>query len=203
MFVSNVAKMRGMTSDAVTATEAGLYFGENAITAGLADHIGTLSDALNDLGARISGAASRFILNPQPKEFNMKDNHPATETQGAGLPAPDKADPAKPDSGKPAASTPDLSAIRAEAAATAQKQAFAYVTEVTELCQLAGHPEKAAAFIASTVPIEGVRQALLAARAAEANASAIAGHVPVNNGVTAEPKIDTAAIYANRNQKKG
>lgn len=36
LFVEHVTAMRSLNADAVRATEAGLYFGANAITAGLA-----------------------------------------------------------------------------------------------------------------------------------------------------------------------
>jgi capsid assembly protease len=54
MFVSLVALNRNMSEDAVKATEAGVYFGDNAVKAGLADKVGTLEDAFNDLQAHIN-----------------------------------------------------------------------------------------------------------------------------------------------------
>jgi signal peptide peptidase SppA len=47
-FVSLVAKNRNATEDEVKSTEAGVYFGENAVPL-LADKVGTLADALSDL----------------------------------------------------------------------------------------------------------------------------------------------------------
>ena len=98
----------------------------------------------------------------------------------------------------------DLDAVRAQAKAEARAEALSYVAEVNDLCQLAGMPDKAAAFIAKAVPTAEVRNALLTAKAAASEATAIVGQLSNNEtAVSAETKIDTAAIYAKRNNKKG
>ena len=103
----------------------------------------------------------------------------------------------------PEQQTPDLAAIRGEAQKEARAEALAYVTEVNELCLLAGMPDKAMSFIAKAVPLAEARKSLLEAKATKADATAIAGQIPANpTPNAAETKIDTAAIYAKRNQKK-
>jgi ClpP class serine protease len=47
MFVGAVARNRGMKPALVRNTEAGLYFAEKSINAGLADQVGTFDDALD------------------------------------------------------------------------------------------------------------------------------------------------------------
>ena len=89
----------------------------------------------------------------------------------------------------------DLDAVRA----AERKATLAYVAEVNELCALAGRGELAADFIARALPAEQVRKALLEARAAEDEASAIRSHKSGEPTASAEPVIDTAAIYAARN----
>lgn len=99
--------------------------------------------------------------------------------------------------------TPDIAAIRAEAFTEARTEVLAYVSEINELCLLAGVPQKAMDFITKAVPLAEVRKALLEAKAATADATAIAGQIPVNaSPANAESKIDTAGIYAKRNQRK-
>lgn len=87
---------------------------------------------------------------------------------------------------------------------TKRKKAFAYLAAVNELCLLAGRPDKAAAFIAKAVPLSTIRKVLLNARAAQDEATAIMGYAAPRTTTTAkdEPKIDTAAIYASRNNMK-
>lgn len=46
LFVAHVAAARGLEPDAVRAQQAGLYFGEQAVEAGLADQVGTRDEAL-------------------------------------------------------------------------------------------------------------------------------------------------------------
>lgn len=90
-----------------------------------------------------------------------------------------------------------------EIADKAKAETMAYVSEVHELCQLAGYPNLAMDFVKKSVPMAEVRKALIDKKAAQSDASDIAGQIPANtNPITkAEPKIDTAAIYAERNKK--
>lgn len=82
MFVTAVAANRCLTEDAVRATEAGIYFGANALVAGLADRVGTLRDALAELSAAIT---PRHSITTQ-KEYRMETPLPAAEAVTA---APD------------------------------------------------------------------------------------------------------------------
>lgn len=186
LFTETVARMRGLELAAVKETEAALYFGEQSVAAGLADRIGTMGDALSDLTKKIARPSSLTTRTLKRKETPMTEN-----TQPAEDMDPDME------------SIPDLAALKADLKEEAKAEAMAYVAEVTELCQLAGVPDKAAAFITKAVPAAEVRKALLETRAAQADATAIAGQIPANANPTtnAEPKIDTAAIYAARNKK--
>ena len=90
----------------------------------------------------------------------------------------------------------DLDAVRADE----RRATLAYVAEVHELCALAGRGDLAAGFVAKATPVAQVRRALLEARAAEDEATAIRGQVRLPTVEPAQPAIDTAAIYAARNQ---
>jgi ATP-dependent protease ClpP protease subunit len=93
---------------------------------------------------------------------------PAAGTAAGGTPAAGAAAPAA--GGAPAGGTGaevvNLDTARSEGEA----RALAYVTEVNDLCALAGFPEKAAAFIAEKKPVAAVRQALIEAKAGTAGA---------------------------------
>jgi signal peptide peptidase SppA len=184
LFATTVARMRGIDLAAIKATEAALYFGDQAIAANLADRIGTMGDALSDLSKKVARPSSTSIRNLK-KELRMPENTQPIEDMDPEM-----------------ESIPDLAALKADLKEEAQAEALAYVAEVTELCQLSGMADKAAAFIAKAVPAAEVRKALLEARASKADATAIAGQSPANTPPSnAEPKIDTAAIYAARNKK--
>lgn len=53
MFVDHVAGARGLSADVVRATEAAIYRGSDAIKARLADKLGTMSEALDAMAARL------------------------------------------------------------------------------------------------------------------------------------------------------
>jgi hypothetical protein len=90
----------------------------------------------------------------------------------------------------------DLDAVRADE----RKATLAYVGEVHELCALAGRDVLAAGFVARAMPVAQIRHALLEARAVEDEATAIRSQVRPASVESAQPAIDTAAIYAARNQ---
>jgi ATP-dependent Clp protease, protease subunit len=116
------------------------------------------------------------------------------------VPSPDHqpaADPGAPAAAaQPSAQVIDLDAVRADE----RKATLAYVAEVHELCALAGRGDLTAGFIAKATPVAQVRRALLEARAAEDEATTIRSQVRPAAVEPAQPAIDTAAIYAARNQ---
>jgi hypothetical protein len=71
---------------------------------------------------------------------------------------------------------------------------------VHELCALAGRGDLAASFVARATPVAQVRHALLETRAAEDEATAIRSQVRPATVEPTQPAINTAAIYAARNQ---
>lgn len=184
LFVECVARGRNLSAEAIRATEAALFFGENGVAAGLADQIGTFEDAASDLSALLATQSPTFTLNPSRKAKRM--TNPTSQAED---------------------DLPDLKTLKAEfiekARADARAEAMAYVAEVFDLCAIAGVPDKAKDFVAKAVPAAEVRQALLEAKAKEAEATAIVGHAPDNAVASAETKIDTAAIYSSRNNQKG
>jgi hypothetical protein len=81
-----------------------------------------------------------------------------------------------------------------------RRATLAYVAEVHELCAIAGRGDLAGGFIAKARPVAQVRRALLEARAAEDEATAIRSQIRPASVEPAPAAIDTAAIYAARNQ---
>ena len=103
---------------------------------------------------------------------------------------------AQPTVQQPSAQVIDLEGVRAEE----RRATLAYVTEVHELCAIAGCGDLAAGFIARAAPVAQIRKTLLEARAAEDEATAIRSQVGPTAVEPAQPTIDTAAIYAARDQ---
>jgi ATP-dependent Clp protease, protease subunit len=128
----------------------------------------------------------------QPVEVAQPDPAPATGTPPVLAEATRPAEPPP----QVSAQVIDLDAVRADE----RKATLAYVAEVHELCALTGRGDLAAGFIAKATPVAQVRKALLEARAAEDEATAIRSQVRPAVTEPAQPAIDTQAIYAARNQ---
>ncbi len=116
-------------------------------------------------------------------------------TNGTAEPAAGPARPGEPPA-QVSAQVIDLDTVRADE----RKATLAYVSEVHELCALGGRGDLAAGFVTKATPVAQVRRALLEARAAEDEATAIRSQVRPATVEPAQPAIDTAAIYAARNQ---
>lgn len=148
LFVETVSRNRGVSADAVRATEASIYYGADAVAAGLADAVGTFDDVLAEFTESLSqslvlpmSAAAQGISSQLRLETFM--NEPGTPVgDGAGA-DPDRANPAPP--------TPLMTIDDAQ--------------EVAELCALAGCPERTAAYLATRTMPTKVRSQLLSARA--------------------------------------
>jgi len=63
LFVLTVADQRGVAPELIRQTEAALYFGQDAIDAGLADRVGTLSDAVQHLNTELDAARPPILEN--------------------------------------------------------------------------------------------------------------------------------------------
>jgi len=78
LFVLTVAEQRGAAADAIRATEAGLFFGQDALDAGLADRIGTLGDAVQQLHTELDAAARPLSLE-SPTMSTSESTAPAVD----------------------------------------------------------------------------------------------------------------------------
>ena len=103
---------------------------------------------------------------PEAAEPEPAREAPEPETAGAGLGA--EAHPPQ-----PTAQVIDLDAVRADE----RRATLAYVSEVHEVCALAGRGDLAAGFITKAPPVADVRRALLEARAADDEATTIRSQV--------------------------
>jgi signal peptide peptidase SppA len=165
LFVTHVAGMRGLSEDAVRATEAGLFFGPEAVAAGLADAEGSLDMALAEL--------SEF-LNPRHTLAGRKPlviaSSPVLET--FPMNAPENPDLAPMPEEEPATATNNHAASPVEDAAPADLLEPAAVAAgraealaIAELCQLAGQTQRIVGFLAEGATPDQVRRTLLASRA--------------------------------------
>jgi signal peptide peptidase SppA len=176
LLVNTVARNRGLPEAAVRGTEAGLFFGGDALNVKFADRLGTRQDALADLRAVIAPAG--VSIQTQGRT-SMQEEPLAAETQASAV---------------------DLDANRAEA----RRQGYADAREIVELCALAGMPARAAALLAREVSPADARQHLMEARAAE-DATEVRSHVMPDTGtsVKANPENNPVLKAVERLAGKG
>ncbi|MBF0115476.1 MAG: S49 family peptidase [Magnetococcales bacterium] len=182
MFVAAVASNRGMNEAAVRATEAALFFGDNAVAAGLADRLGTIRDALAALTVSLAPPKSTTqqpITTITQKEFRMDEQIPTAEASAA-LPASEVAAQYT----TAATATPVAPAV---AAAEAHLQYQQNAQAIVDLCALADVPHLAGEFIASGKTEEQVRKALMARRE---NGPEIHSHIMPGDGTDARAETN-------------
>ncbi len=179
IFTEHVAAMRSLDLDAVRATEAGLYFGSNAVARGLADGVQTLEATLSQfhqfLNARnhppsqVRGVI-RAEAAPLKKEMTMNEEEKVLETIGV-----------------------DEAAVLV---AEARREVTQTAQAIAELCLLAGCPDRAAEFIAADKSQADVRRALIDARAAQSDAADIRSTITVDAGTQSLDRPETSPIVA-------
>lgn len=183
MFVGHVASMRGIDAQAVRATEAGTYFAEDAVAAGLADAVGSLDAVIADFSAYLSTRRAR-VRSPPSSTHSLASTAPTALTfvstpshqekfQMQNTPNPEVPEPQS--EAEPAADKPnhtdgiDTDATDTEtqqdAVDTAVAATRADALAIVEMCQLAGHSDRAATYLSQGTPVAQVRRALLDARA--------------------------------------
>ncbi len=189
LFTGMVARCRNLPDAQIREQQAGVYFGANAVAAGLADQVGTFATALTDLSTRVAprpvaGRGGTTVLTAEKGPTTMSDT-PTAETPAAPetalreqLAAEIAAQAAGPGSEGPQAMAQRL---RAEAA------------EILELCQLAGQPTLAAGFVRQGLTPTAVRKTLLTGRVEQYEA---APTTPVDPNAAAGDNALIAAIKA-------
>jgi len=176
LFVDHVAAMRGLPANDVRDTEAGLFFGANAIAAGLADASGTFDSALYEFSFFLRSRKSPLARGvaqagaAHSKEIHMETPELTPEMIGR-------------------AEVNDLVAeTRREVAQSAQA--------IAQMCLIANVPDKAAGFIAAGKTEAEVRQALIEARAAQSEVTDIRSTITAEAGTAALAKPETSPIVA-------
>lgn len=181
IFTTSIAAYRGMSVEAVKATEAGLFFGQSAIDAGLADHIGTFRELMTELQGgtytRRRQPAVTIELDEQaapavPLVESDDDEQKSAEPEASAVVVPPEA------SAEAPADLPLEAATLVEQCQAAGLGAIASVAireqwtqsrmtsevdkanEVRSLCAAAGMPQLATGYLNASTGIEVVRREL-------------------------------------------
>jgi signal peptide peptidase SppA len=181
LFVEHVGSMRTLGSDVVRSTEAGLYFGANAIAAGLADAVGTFESALTDFSLFLS---SRSRKSPQARA--------GTRTEAATPKQEQKMDPQEVEV------VPEMIGVDAAAVlvAEARREVTKSAQAIAELCLIAGAPDKAAEFIAAGKTEAEVRRMLIEAKAARSDATPIQSTIHADAGTQEVSRPEASPIVS-------
>ena len=188
LFVETVARHRGLDADAVRATEAGLFFGPDAVATGLADAVGSLEDALTQLTQSLSPLPTQVATASQA---GFLRNHQMESSMN------DRTDPAASD--RPLA---DPAGSHPQPSATATALSVADAVEIAQTCTLAGRTDLIAGFLEAQSSPAKVRSQLLAAQA-EASPEITSRIAPdAARPVASNPLIDAAKQIAAQSTKK-
>jgi len=186
IFTEHVAAMRGLDLGAVRATEAGLYFGSNAVARGLADGVQTLDATLSEFHS---------FLNAK----NNARNHSPSQVRGVirAEAAPLKKEMTMNEEEKVIEPTDTISTDEAAAlVAQARREVTQAAQAIAEVCLLAGCPDRAAEFIAAGKTEADVRRVLIDARAARSEADDIRSTITVDAGTQNLDRPEASPIVA-------
>jgi signal peptide peptidase SppA len=188
IFTEHVAAMRGTDIEAVRATEAGLYFGANAVSQGLADGIQTLESTLAEFHSFLN-AKNNVLIHPPSQVRGVIRAEAALSHKE--IPMPDSQDSPQ----NPVADTIDIAEAE-KLVAEAKREVMQSAQAIAELCLLAGCPERAAEFISAGKSQADVRRVLIDARAAKSDASDIRSTITVDAGTQFLDSPETSPIVA-------
>ena len=171
LFVTHVAAMRRLDADVVRATEAGIDFGEEAVPAGLVDAVGSLDSVIAEFGSFLVARRARghAVSSSSRSLATPIASSPSTSMEISTMSHPDTTEkpltdePAK--APEPESETPVTDEVPATDAQARAAENGTNALAIAELCQLAGHPELTARFLAEGASEGQVRKALLASRA--------------------------------------
>ena len=186
IFTEHVAAMRGLDLNAVRATEAGLFFGANAVVQGLADGIQTLDATLTEFQLFLNAPKNALTQSPsqargvfRTETANPRKDLNMSEEQTIDIPGGD-----------------EVAAQLAQAVAEAKRDVTQTAQAIAEICMLAGCPERAAEFIAAGKSQSEVRRVLIDARAAHAEATEIRSTITAEAGTAVPSHAEASPIVA-------
>ncbi|RCX08616.1 S49 family peptidase [Extensimonas vulgaris] len=200
IFVNQVGQMRGLDPDAVRATEAGLFYGEQAVAAGLADAVMPLEQVMTEftdaLAAKqrltqpgVARASPRNLSTqpisspPRSKPFTLENTMTDPKNDHDNPNDPTDTDPQgdQPQTDSDPQPTPAAQAALALSFASGRGQAQA----IAEMCLIAGQSQRTAEFLAAGFSEAQVRRALLDARADQPE---IASRITADAGTSQRPE---------------
>jgi signal peptide peptidase SppA len=189
---SIVAANRGLSIEAVRATDAAIYRGNLALRAGLADRVGTLDLAIAEMAAELDRSASttRAALNPTPKRspsmmtdeterIQRDPNEPTvvSETAAPAPPSPPAPDPS-PSPAQAPAPVPRSDPDPESGVADKLRAEFAEIAAIAAQAARLGVTVDAADAVRKGVSADALRRSVLDTLAARAEATNVIAATP-------------------------
>ena len=174
MFTAVVARNRGMPQAAVIGTQAGIFMGEAAVSAGLADGVLSVREIMGKL---ISGEGE---IGMNLNEVKNVVNQALVESMGEVKQMLESIEARLMgnDSGKPEASEPETTT--------------ALAGEIVELCEVSGMPELAGVMIRDGLTMDDAKKAILDAKAKAATDAGIVSTVGAMTFGEGNPVLEDA-----------
>lgn len=211
-FISLVAGFRRLTPEAIRDTEARVYRGEAAIQAGLADQIGTRSEALAALQRQLAMSAGRSLRNKaaalSASRTTSSNQEISMNDQSTVSPVDDTQENSTPNSSPTPAQSPQTPPPLDEAAITAQvesrlRRQLAELTEIAAQAKRLGVTVDPAQALARGVTPDALRQSVLKQAAERDVAQDIVAEAPQQpqtkpQSVADSPLVKAAQAYGGR-----
>lgn len=183
-FCALVATNRRLTAEAVRDTQAGIFRGDAAVRAGLADRVGTLDLAIAEMAAAFDQPSARAAITNRPtmkRSTSMATNETDREQPGAN--EPQNASVTEPEAPalnpEPApSSVPALAAADANAPADRLRAEFAEIASVAAQAARLGVSVDAADAMRKGISANDLRRSVLEALAARSEAASVIAAVP-------------------------
>jgi signal peptide peptidase SppA len=165
LFTTTVAKHRGVGVNTIKNTQAALYFGTDAVASGLADGVGTLDDAIQQIQSLLRPAVPsllRPLIRPTlPQTFPLALPETPLNKEISMTPSDPSTTILAPNTGATAAPTNSSDTNPNTAAPFALSDAI----EIAQSCTLADRTDLIAGFLETQATPSQVRSQLLAAKA--------------------------------------
>lgn len=168
IFVTHVAKARGMRESAVLATQAGLFRGEEAVAVGFADGVKTFDEVMEALSNTIApksgalGRAAAAAAETNQEVTIMADTKTPEELAAAKALESQGTPPQKAEAPAAVATVVDLDSARKDGEVAARKASQETAKTITALCVQAKCPERAGELIGEGLTADQAREKLFA-----------------------------------------
>lgn len=190
MFVDLISRNRSLSHAQIESTQAGLFFGTDALNNGLADGVMTLPEAIEQLSKQFQ----------PPKLGNITMTNKIKPTSNPEDVTPDEL---PVEQVKAEISTIDIDAVKKEAATQGREAYRVQVLELVKACSLANMPEKLGFFLEQGMDADSAKDELMKSLAAKTESSEVQSHVlPVSNAESKiNPVVEAAKARAQQNQQ--